>query len=76
MLQRHGVDPVVAVHHFEIGTGGVFEPLVDAFAVAAVFLMDHADGVGILSGVCVCNLPGAVGGAVVDNDDLDAGRRQ
>ena len=61
---------VVAVHDLEIGAGGMLQALVDALAVAAVFLMDDPHNVREFPGVFVGDLPGVVLGAVVNNDDL------
>ena len=50
----------------------MFETLVDALAVAAVFLVDDPNDIGVLGGIGVGNGAGTVGGAVVNNDDLHA----
>ena len=64
-------DPVVAVHHLEVLPLGVLQALVDACAVAAVFLMNGGDDTGI--GICipVCDCPGGIRGAIVNHDDLN-----
>ena len=63
-------DPVVAVHHLEILALGIFDALVDARPVAAVFLVDHGDDVGILLGISISDFSGGILGAVVNDNDL------
>ena len=69
---REVAEPVVAVHGLEILAGSMAQALVDALAVAAVFLVYGLDDRGVFCGVSVRDLAGAVLRAVVDDDDLDA----
>ena len=66
LFQGVGVQPVVAVHDFIVQAGGIADALVDAFAVAAVLLMDGLDDGGIFGGVLVAD----GGGTIVHQDDL------
>ena len=71
LFQGLGVQPVVAVHHLVINAGGIADALVDALAVAAVFLVDGPDDGGVFGGVFVADGGGFVlGGPVVHQDDL------
>jgi len=70
LLQGIGVQPVIRVHDLEVDSGGIADALVDALAVAAVFLMDDADDGGVLFGVGIGDLAGVVLGAVIHKDDL------
>ena len=65
LRKRVHVQPVVGIHHHEVQPQRVGDALVDALAVAAVALVDHADHVRVLRGVAVRDGGGAVGGAVV-----------
>ena len=66
------VQPVVRVHHLIIYAPGVADALVDALAVAAVFLVDGPDDVGVLGGPRIALGRSVVfGGAVVHQNDLD-----
>ena len=44
--------------------------LIDALAVAAVFLMDDGHNIRVFFPVAVGNLPGGILGAIVNDDDL------
>ena len=46
-------DPVIAVHHLKIPAFCVLNSLVDARSVAAVFLVDGGDDVGVFFGISV-----------------------
>ena len=63
-------DRVVTVHHLEICTGGMPQSLVDALAVAAVFLMDHPDNTGIFVCIGIGDGTGVVPGTIINDDDL------
>ena len=79
LFQGVGVQPVVAVHDLIVQAGGIADALVDAFAVAAVLLMDGLDDGGIFGGVLVADGGGVVlGGTIVHQDDLGllSGREQ
>ena len=64
------VQPVVAVHHLEIQTLGVFHTGHHRGAVAAVRLMDGPHNAGIVLLVFVRNGGGIVGGTVIHDQDL------
>ena len=65
------IDPVVAVHHLEIDSGGVSQAGVHRLPVSAVFLVDRPADARIIPLVFVRDLPGSVlGGAVVHDEDL------
>ena len=64
-------DPVVTVHYLEILSLSVLQPLIDARAMAAVFLVYSGDDPGV--GICIpiCNCTGGICGAIVNHDDLN-----
>ena len=65
------VDPVVAVHYFEILSGGVGQSGVDRPAVPGVGLVDGPDHIRISGGVGVSDLAGVIFcGTVVYNQNL------
>ena len=71
--KRFAVEPVVRIDDLEVKPLRVADALVDALAMAAVLLVDHADDVGIFFGPGVGNGAGLVLGTIVHQDDLGFG---
>ena len=69
-IHKVAADLVSGIHDLELLAGGSLQTGVDAGAVAAVFLVDDLDDVGILGGIAVADGTSIVLGAVVDDDDL------
>ena len=63
-----GIQPVVAVDHFEISAPGHFQSAVDCRAMTAVCFLLQADNAGKAAAVFPGNLRCPVGGAVIDHD--------
>ena len=74
LLQRGFIQPVIRIHHFKIAAGGQLQALIDALAVAAVFLMVYADGFGVAACPFIGDLPGFIVRAIVNDNDLHPGR--
>lgn len=69
--QGLGVDPIVAVDHLEVKALGDLEGIIDAFAMAAVWLVDTMDEGGIRRLIGIGDRPSLVRRAVIDDEDFD-----